>query len=278
MKRHTRVRQFETLENRSMMAGNVTAAVAGGNLTITGDNSANIISLKELSGNRWQIIGAGTKINGKTQTFTTAPVTGSVNIQLNNGADSLVVNNGSIAGQLFITMGNGNDSATLANLQIVNYLHFEGNSGNDVLAISNLRVSNPSFQFFSSIDMQDGNDAVAITNFFDQDLVVTLGNGNDTFSLDNSNFLGGPFQRLIIDAGDGTDVVSLVSVKTVPLTINVGPGKNDVLSLVNCTATTATLLDNGGTSGIISGSLNAFGSQFIDPNFTIRSGDLVNNT
>jgi hypothetical protein len=278
MERHKRVRQFETLENRSMLAGNVTAAVAGGNLTITGDNSANILTLKELSGNRWQITGAGTKINGRTQTFTTAAVTGGVVISLNGGADSLVMTKGSIAAQLTILMGNGNDTATLSNLNVGRYLHFEGNSGNDVFVASNFKVSNPTFEFFSTIDMQDGNDTVALTNFFDQDLEVTLGRGNDTFAIDNSKFLGGPFQRLEIDAGDGTDVVSLVSVATVPLTIEMGPGKNDVLSLVKCTATTAALLDTGGTTGIISGVLNDFGSQFIDPNFTIRSGDLVNNT
>jgi hypothetical protein len=273
-----RKRQFETLETRTLMAGNVTAAVAGGNLTITGDKSANIISVTELSNNRWQIIGGATKINGKNQTFVTDPVTGSVTISMQGGNDSLVLHNASVdGGHLTILMGDGNDTATLTNVDIGTFLHFEGNSGNDVLAINNVHVSDPTFEFFSTIDMQDGNDVVSAHGFFDQDLQVTLGSGKDTFVLDNSKFLGGPFQRLRIDAGDGTDVVSLVSVQTGPLFVDMGPGKNDVLSIVNSKADSATLLDTDGKSGIISGAGNDFGTQTIDANFTYRSGDLTHD-
>jgi hypothetical protein len=279
MKRGKVVRRtFETLESRSMLAGNVTAAVAGGNLNITGDNSANIISVTQVSGNRWQIVGASTKVNGKNQIFTTDPVTRSVTISMNGGADSLVMHDGNVPGHLTILMGDGNDATSLFNVNIGTFLHFEGGSGNDVLAISNTHVSDPTFAFFSTIDMQDGNDTVALNNFSDQDLEVTLGKGNDKFALDNSKFLGGPFQRLRINAGSGTDAVSLVSVKTSPLFIDMGSGKNDALALVACTADTATLLDTDGTSGFISGAGNDFGTQTIDPNFTHRSGDLVHNT
>jgi hypothetical protein len=273
-----RKRQFETLETRTLMAGNVTAAVAGGVLTITGDKSANVITVTELSGGRFQIVGGATKINGKNQTFVTDPVTSSVNINMQGGSDSLVLHDASVdGGHLTILMGDGNDTATLSNVDIGTFLHFEGNSGNDVLAINNVHVSDPTFAFFSTIDMQDGNDVVAAHGFFDQDLQVTLGSGNDTFALDNSKFLGGPFQRLRINAGDGTDAVSLVSVQTSPLFVDMGPGKNDVLTVVNSKADTADFLDTSGKSGYISGAGNDFGTQTIDPNFTHRSGDLTHD-
>src|ERR1700759_4770088 len=108
-------RRFETLENRSMLAGNVTASVAAGNLTITGDNSANIITVTELANNQWQIIGAATKVNGKTQ-ITTAPATGTVTINMNGGNDVLVVHDANVGGHLTILMGAGNDATTLFNI------------------------------------------------------------------------------------------------------------------------------------------------------------------
>ncbi len=271
-------RSFETLEKRSMLAGNVTASVVSGNLLITGDNSANIITVQQNANGNWQITGAATKINGSNKAFTATGVTGAVSINLNGGNDSLTMVSGNVTNNLTILMGAGNDAAALANIQIGTFLHFEGGAGNDALAINNVHVSDPTFAHFSSIDMQDGNDTVAIHNFSDQDLEVTLGNGNDSFAMDNSDFLGGPFQRLRINAGAGTDAVALTSVKTAPLFIDMGPGKNDALSLVDCTADTAALLDTNGTSGFITGAGNDFGSQTIDPNFTHRSGDLISNT
>jgi hypothetical protein len=271
-------RRFEALENRSMLAGNVTAAVTGGNLTITGDDSANIISLTQVASGGWKITGSATKVNGSTKAFTTDPVTGNINITLNGGNDTLVMTKGNIPGHLTILGNDGADVTTLSSLTIGTFLHFEGNNGNDTLAVTNVQVSDPTFLFFSSIDMQDGNDTVVLNHFIDQDLEVTLGTGNDALSIANSSYLGGPFQRLIINAGDGTDVVSLANVQTGPLSVDMGPGKKDTLTLAKVTADTGTFLDTNGTNGIISGSGDHIGTQTIDPNFTVRGGDLRNNT
>jgi len=264
-------RSFETLERRSMMAGNVTAAVVAGNLTITGDDTANIVTLREIgSSGKWEISGYKTSINGSAPSVVTAPVTGNITIDLNGGADNLTVRSGNVPGHLYITMGDGNDTATLANLQIGTYLHFEGNDGNDTIAVHNVQVSDPTFAYFSSIDMQDGNDTAVINNFTDQDLELTMGSGNDHLAMTNCTFLGGPFQRLTIDTGDGADTAMLKHDTTGPLSVNVGLGKNS-LDVMKCTADAASFLNFG--IGGITGQGNSFGTLSVDPDFTHLGGE-----
>jgi hypothetical protein len=234
--------------------------------------------MQQVAGGGWKINGSGTTINGQKGTFISDPVTGSISINLNGGNDNLSVHDGSIPGHLTVMMGDGNDKAHLSDLQLGTFLHFEGGAGNDTLAVSSVHVTDETFAFFSTIDMQDGNDSVSINHFVDQDLEITLGAGNDTMSMMNSQLLGGPFQRLRIDAGDGSDAVSLNSVKTGPLYIEMGPGNNDSLIASQVTADTANILDTAGKKGSISGNSDHIGSQTIDPNFTIHYGDLSHNT
>jgi len=233
--------------------------VVGGNLMVTGDDSANDVTLKQSEGVWKATVGDdSTKLTG---------VTGSVTITLAGGDDQLVVQQGSIATNLTILMGDGDDTTTLSKLTIGTFLHFEGNSNDDSLKTTKVNVTDPTFAHFSTIDMQDGADRVNLDNFVDQDLQVTLGNGNDSLHLTNSHFLGGPFQRLRIDAGDGVDKLSLEKVATSPLFVDVGPGVRDVLSTFKCTADTATFVDTGGSDGVLHQKKNSFGSISIDPNF-----------
>jgi len=56
MNRQKNRRSFERLETRQMMAGNVSAAVVGTNLTITGDNLENYLTLHEIGDTgRWEV-------------------------------------------------------------------------------------------------------------------------------------------------------------------------------------------------------------------------------
>ncbi len=99
-------RSFERLEHRSMMAGNVTAAVVGGNLTITGDNTANMLTLTEIGDTgKWQITGLKTSINGNAPKLVTGPITGDIVVNLGGGNDKLTIQDGNIPGHLFIQMG-----------------------------------------------------------------------------------------------------------------------------------------------------------------------------
>ncbi len=260
-------RSFERLETRTLMAGNVTAAVVGGNLTITGDSSPNVISLHEIGDTgQWRITGGiKTAINGNLDSLVTAPVTGDITIDLNGGNDRLTVQNGNIPGNLTVTMGDGNDAATLANLEIGTYLHFEGNAGNDKLGVRNVAVSDPTFSYYSSIDMNDGNDTALINHLSDQDLSLSMGTGADHLMMANSTFLGGPTEGLHIQTGGGGDVTRLRNDTTGPLSVSVGVGKHNILKVNGCTADTADFEDLG--TGTISGNGNSFGTEST-PGFT----------
>ncbi len=155
-------------------------------------------------------------------------------------------------------------------MTIGTYLHFEGNSGDDTLNVHNVQVTDPTFAYFSSIDMQDGNDKATINHFVDQDLQLTMGAGNDHLAMVNSVFEGGPFQRLSVDTGDGSDTAMLKHDITGPLSVNVGLGKNSV-SVTKCTADAASFL-NFGTGGI-TGSGNDFGTESVAPGFTKLGGE-----
>jgi hypothetical protein len=372
MNRQKNRRSFERLETRQMMAGNVSAAVVGTNLTITGDNLENYLTLHEIGATgRWEVVGLKTSINGNAPHFSTSGPIESITINLNGGNDrltiqgggisslninagdgndrtilanlqignllfngdssddpkggndSLTINSTNVSGQSTINLDGGNDSATvnnsqlgtlsidggagndstniknshvgksltligedgndattLKNLTIGTFLHYEGDNGdendgfptsgggNDRLVINNVQVTDSTFAFFSSIDMQDGNDTATINKFVDQDLQLTMGAGNDKLSMTNSTFLGGPFQRLVVNTGDGNDAATLKNDATGPLTVNVGTGENS-MNVTQCTANTANLVGFGS----LTGTGNAFANTpTVDPGFTHLAG------
>src|SRR3954469_7158413 len=85
---------FEGLENRSMMAGNITAAVIGGTLTLTGDATHNSVLVQQ-SGNKWTVQGLGTTINGTTTIKSFTGVQGLL-ADLKTGNDVIRVSNGTL--------------------------------------------------------------------------------------------------------------------------------------------------------------------------------------
>ncbi len=68
-----RTLSFQPLEDRSLMAGNVTAAVQNHALVINGDNQGNAIEIQQVGDGQFKIfaIDGSTKINDQTtaQTF-----------------------------------------------------------------------------------------------------------------------------------------------------------------------------------------------------------------
>jgi hypothetical protein len=279
--RHRRkpARTFESLENRSMLAGNVTAAVDGsGNLTITGDAKANTIYIAETSSGGWRIQGLSTKINGHSKIFVTAPVTGNVSVDMGDGDDQFFMQDGTVAGDVSVSMGAGKNTAALWNLDIA-LLHFDSGDLNDHLWIDNIVASDQG----SSIDTQAGKDTVTINHFTAPDLQISLGAGNDSLTLKNTLVSGGSSPQLQIDAGADRDSVSLSKVKTGDLEVEMGAGNKDSLSISQSAFDTGDLLDTAGTKGSISGTGNTgingqpISSLTIDPNFTHHTGNFTHD-
>src|SRR5689334_21920221 len=84
---------FESLESRQMMAGDVTAQIANGNLTIKGDASNNNIAVAIAAGTV-TITSADTMVNGASATGGVAlagTLTGNVKVNLKGGTDTLTL-------------------------------------------------------------------------------------------------------------------------------------------------------------------------------------------
>jgi hypothetical protein len=272
-------RTFETLENRSLLAGNVVAAVdGGGNLTITGDAKSNTIYLAETAHGGWRIQGLDTKVNGHGKTFVTAPVTGNISVDMGSGNDQFFMQDGRVPGNLSVQMGNGKNSMTLWNLDIA-LLTFDSGDLNDHVWIEHVVAANSG----SSINTQAGKDSVTIRDFRAPDMQISLGTGNDSLSIKSALLTGGASPQLDIDAGGDRDTVNLDKVTTDTVQIEMGAGDKDSLTISSSTFDVGDLLDSGGTRGNIGGNGNGgvsgqpISSLTIGPNFTHRSGNFTHN-
>jgi hypothetical protein len=127
MKKPSKFRpSFEALENRLTPAGLVNVSFAAGVVTITGDGLANSITITQDAQDRLIIsdfeLGNGISLNGGApvnQVTTPAPVTGGVTLNLNDGADSVVVAGVDLPSFLKINGGNGSLGRDLAGNRVI---------------------------------------------------------------------------------------------------------------------------------------------------------------
>ena len=139
---------LECLEQRTLLTGNVIAAVvAGGNLLVLGDSKANQIGIQSTAGGGLKIssLDGTTKINGSTSPFTASGVTGSVTILLGQGNDVLHIGGGTpqtvIPQNLLIVLGNGQDTVDIATATIGGNASIFGGSGGDTVAVGSAATS-----------------------------------------------------------------------------------------------------------------------------------------
>ncbi len=128
MRRRARIvnRGFETLERRCCLAGNVTAALVGGDLVITGDAEANVISVVETEIDGEFVIlaesdagGVSTSLNGTGNgAAVIAGVTRNIVIYMHGGADVVAVADIDHVGNLTIDAGSGDDSLSAAQVSL----------------------------------------------------------------------------------------------------------------------------------------------------------------
>lgn len=168
---------FDRLEDRTVPAGNVTAKVAYGILTITGDELANSISLvKNNSGGVTISSGSdATTINGSS---TPVPLKGFSTVN--------------------IKMGNGNDTVDISQLSVSRDINIELGAGDDTLTIDRLYAG-----IDSGIWGLTGNDTIFINNsVFAKKLNLNSGLGDDTVTTLNSTF----GRNTLITGVGGTDI------------------------------------------------------------------------
>jgi hypothetical protein len=219
---------IESLERRVVLAGNVTAFVAGGSLFLRGDNAGNGVVITPTGSGAYQLTGvdrAGspTTINGHASA-TLAGVNRDFIVNLNNGDDLLGIATlaadlaaldlesklglgftgspsigfptpASIPGNLIVNGGNGKDGIGL----VVDV------RGNTIIATGN----------------QDDSIATRFSQF-EHDLIITTDKGSDAVSFNQINVTN----TVRILTGDDADKLSLLAFNANNLFLDTGAGND----------------------------------------------------
>jgi hypothetical protein len=205
----------ERLESRRCM--DVGTSLFLGNLTITGDDTADVISIEGTAEPGRIVIKGGVKADGSTtlvdnQTGVSIPgVTGSLVVRLNGGNDIVTVDNVYLAGSLSIATGDGNDTVHLA-------------ARHPVSPALDLTVS-----------PGPGNDLVTQQNYgvlVGRDNIMLIVGGNDSVQLVGASARG----RIIANGGDGNDTLLGIGVTAAGQMVLAGSHGANGISLVNSSA------------------------------------------
>jgi hypothetical protein len=187
----------ERLEERRLLAGNVTAEALDGVLTIQGDSKGNRITLTtSTTGGQFRIGGVDTTINGLSGSFDLAGVSGDVLINLGDGKNSLELSDMKLPGNLVIDTGRHGDLVRAQRVPVGGAITVRTGSGNDVV----------DFQGGSS-----GGNKRIVTDEGDDIVVIK----------------GGKSLRLLLDTGSGDDIIFNSDHRS-PLRIDDGPGMDRI--------------------------------------------------
>jgi len=219
--------QFERLESRLMLAGDVHAAVVNGNLQITGDAAANGVLVAQVDETTFLV--RGLKAGGEATTIDGKPrrvfhnVTGNVVINTGRGADRINVGRASkgsvLAKRLIIDAGKGNDRVVCTNVVIKGAVTIELGQGADLLSMNKVKarravevkggtnadrlvVNSSVFNKQVRIKTGAGRDKLFVTRTRARRLVTILGKHNDLMTADRT-FV----HYAYIHGGPGTDTL-----------------------------------------------------------------------
>ncbi len=175
--------RMESLEERQLMAGDVSVGMTGGELMIEGDTASNAVQVSKLTDGGYRITGlwadgAQTSINGRYST--TVNNVDNMTINLGRGDDRLYINNtlaGNdlvVEGDLKIRTGGGDDYVRILNTTV------EGNvsivTDQDASTGASRRYAQPS-----------GDDYVSINGLHAyNDVNIKTGEGSDTVKFEAS--------------------------------------------------------------------------------------------
>jgi hypothetical protein len=240
---HFRPLKLERLEDRSMMAGNVTVKITAGDVVITGDGNSNDIEISQPSLDRFKVTGrtsngALTKINGVSNRsffYNLTSFNDDIIINMNGGNDRIFVH-GYDSGfgdldahdDLLINMGTGNDVVTLRYVEAqAGDVSVDLGTGSDTLSASyvdaaddfivknsatsrsRLLVKANLDNIFAgdeiNVDLRFSLDRINITNSDADYLFAKLWSGDDKLNIKRTSSSVGS----ALDGGDGNDDLNL---------------------------------------------------------------------
>lgn len=197
------------MEPRTLLAGNVTAKIVGGDLQITGDDAANDIEiLKTTDG--VIVRGNSTTINGASTDFvafaSTLTKTGAIIADMGAGDDKVQFDGLTLDRRVVVTGGAGDDSLGLTSVTSKASVVFRGDDGNDSLVLDQTTIDGSLV-----VDGGAGDDLITLTGSEIKHSLVVLGReGADGLNLDNSKV-----DRWLIEyMGKGNDDVRIANGST----------------------------------------------------------------
>src|SRR5262245_17041051 len=101
--------KFEWLEDRWLLAGDVTAQIVKGNLVIKGDSSDNVIAITSDAAGSVTNTGTDTTVNSSATAATLTGFTGHIKMKMKSGNDD-VAGTGVTTNGIEADMGDGNDT------------------------------------------------------------------------------------------------------------------------------------------------------------------------
>lgn len=262
---------FEVLEQRTLLAGDVTATLVGQTAFLTGDNADNNVQVTVQDGHVIVQGLEGTTINGSSDSFVLAENSsqfgGSLIARMGHGNDEFDLSGVALGGLLRVFGGTGDDTLSVSDASSVGRgLLLHGQSGanslavsdtdvghslwmiggrsNDVMAVANSNVGH-SFVAFAG----RGNDDIVLQNStFGRDVWVSLAHGNDDFVMTDSSVAS----RLIVHGGRGDDM-SYIEDSTVGRVtrMHMGAGRDRVSVLGNSELSGRTVIAGGRKSDLM---------------------------
>ena len=240
---------YQTLEGRRLLAGDVSVALSGSTLVVTGDDLSNQIEVSQNANGDVLFTGLdSTTINGQnaftfTQTFERS------RFELNDGADEVSFD-GFEGGREFRFLGGDGDDRLEATGVSARFYHVQGNDGDDAI-----QLSNSSTQRSAYFHLGDGDDVLAVESFDAGRNFKVFGNaGDDTFA-SNALTVDRKF-RVNLGSGDDEALISGESDFGKSARVRLGsgndflgvlPGLNDATAIFN----KRTVIDAGSDNDVV---------------------------
>ncbi len=230
------------LEDRTLLAGNVTAAISGGNLVIQGDGLSNIILIEPTANaGEFKITGTVTTVNGAAN-VTLAGLTGDIIAQMGDGNDQVQIST------------NGTQDITLPGA-----IRGEMGEGDNVFKVFTFGTSNLKVSGDATFTSGSGNDNYIFQSFgigseltFDANVSVTAGEGTNDTTLEtsNNNSRVDVGLRLSVSGGSGSDSVHFLAqgnvstVSVLNMVMSPGDGTNEMRWESNADSAVAKVIES----------------------------------
>ena len=240
---------YQTLEGRRLLAGDVSVALSGSTLVVTGDDLSNQIEVSQNANGDVLFTGLdSTTINGQTA-FTFTQTFERSRFELNDGADEVSFD-GFEGGREFRFLGGDGDDRLEATGVSARFYHVQGNDGDDAI-----QLSNSSTQRSAYFHLGDGDDVLGVESFDAGRNFKVFGNaGDDTFA-SNALTVDRKF-RVNLGSGDDEALISGESDFGKSARVRLGsgndflgvlPGLNDATAIFN----KRTVIDAGSDNDVV---------------------------